>query len=213
MDQLVVTFTSPPVEGCRARKCRCHPWSAPGIREDQQPRVPQLEDAGRDEGSKSPRMSHRHQSFVSRNRPRLFARKYVGPASPAVQRPRCNTPRMGTSRSARTEHHRCNQNPCRRPGSVRRSWAARRVCRRTLDVNGKSSLASVSRSASVLTGRLAGMQGHGVGVGRHRTMTDAVVRRALISVSDKTGLVDFVTALAKRGVEILSTGGTAKALR
>src|SRR5262245_8405858 len=43
-------------------------------------------------------------------------------------------------------------------------------------------------------------------------MTDAIVRRALISVSDKTGLVDLATALAKRGVEIFSTGGTAKAL-
>ncbi len=38
-------------------------------------------------------------------------------------------------------------------------------------------------------------------------------RRALLSVSDKAGLVDFATALATRGVEILSTGGSAKALR
>ncbi len=38
------------------------------------------------------------------------------------------------------------------------------------------------------------------------------VRRALISVSDKTGLVDFAAALSKAGVEIVSTGGTAKAL-
>ncbi len=44
-------------------------------------------------------------------------------------------------------------------------------------------------------------------------MTDVVpVRRALISVSDKTGLVDFARALAEKGVEILSTGGTAKAI-
>ncbi len=39
------------------------------------------------------------------------------------------------------------------------------------------------------------------------------VRRALISVSDKTGLVAFGQALAARGVEILSTGGSARALR
>ena len=39
------------------------------------------------------------------------------------------------------------------------------------------------------------------------------VTRALISVSDKTGLVEFGQALAARGVELLSTGGTAKALR
>jgi phosphoribosylaminoimidazolecarboxamide formyltransferase/IMP cyclohydrolase len=45
-------------------------------------------------------------------------------------------------------------------------------------------------------------------------MTDVVaIRRALISVSDKTGLVDFGQALAAAGVEILSTGGSAKALR
>ncbi|MCW3477819.1 bifunctional phosphoribosylaminoimidazolecarboxamide formyltransferase/IMP cyclohydrolase [Limobrevibacterium gyesilva] len=45
-------------------------------------------------------------------------------------------------------------------------------------------------------------------------MTDIVqIRRALISVSDKTGLVAFAQALAARGVEILSTGGSAKALR
>jgi len=45
-------------------------------------------------------------------------------------------------------------------------------------------------------------------------MTDAVpLRRALISVSDKTGLIEFATALAGHGVELLSTGGTARALR
>ena len=45
-------------------------------------------------------------------------------------------------------------------------------------------------------------------------MTDLTpVRRALISVSDKTGLAEFATALAARGIELLSTGGTARALR
>jgi phosphoribosylaminoimidazolecarboxamide formyltransferase/IMP cyclohydrolase len=39
------------------------------------------------------------------------------------------------------------------------------------------------------------------------------IRRALISVSDKTGLEAFAAALAAKDVEILSTGGTAKALR
>jgi phosphoribosylaminoimidazolecarboxamide formyltransferase/IMP cyclohydrolase len=38
------------------------------------------------------------------------------------------------------------------------------------------------------------------------------VSRALISVSDKTGLIDFVRALTKHGVEIVSTGGTRKAI-
>ena len=45
-------------------------------------------------------------------------------------------------------------------------------------------------------------------------MTDRIpLKRALISVSDKTGLIDFARALSARGVELLSTGGTAKALR
>jgi phosphoribosylaminoimidazolecarboxamide formyltransferase/IMP cyclohydrolase len=45
-------------------------------------------------------------------------------------------------------------------------------------------------------------------------MTNIVaIRRALISVSDKAGLIGFASALAARGVEIVSTGGSAKALR
>src|ERR1700730_18095874 len=46
-------------------------------------------------------------------------------------------------------------------------------------------------------------------------MSDATLRpieRALISVYDKTGLLPLAQALAARGVEILSTGGTARAL-
>lgn len=38
------------------------------------------------------------------------------------------------------------------------------------------------------------------------------IKRALISVSDKTGLVEFAKALSDLGVEIISTGGTAKVL-
>ena len=38
------------------------------------------------------------------------------------------------------------------------------------------------------------------------------IQRALISVSDKTGVVEFAKALAAHGVELLSTGGTAKLL-
>jgi len=44
-------------------------------------------------------------------------------------------------------------------------------------------------------------------------MADLVhIRRALVSVSDKTGLVPFVGALVQRGVEVISTGGTGAAL-
>ncbi|MGJ4729735.1 bifunctional phosphoribosylaminoimidazolecarboxamide formyltransferase/IMP cyclohydrolase [Luteimonas sp. SDU101] len=39
------------------------------------------------------------------------------------------------------------------------------------------------------------------------------LRRALLSVSDKTGLIELASALSARGVELLSTGGTAKAIR
>jgi phosphoribosylaminoimidazolecarboxamide formyltransferase/IMP cyclohydrolase len=44
-------------------------------------------------------------------------------------------------------------------------------------------------------------------------MTDIPVRRALLSVFDKTGLVELGTALSARGVELVSTGGSARALR
>ena len=38
------------------------------------------------------------------------------------------------------------------------------------------------------------------------------IQRALLSVSDKTGLIDFARGLSGFGVELLSTGGTAKAI-
>ena len=38
------------------------------------------------------------------------------------------------------------------------------------------------------------------------------IKRALLSVSDKTGIVDFARSLAAKGVDLLSTGGTAKLL-
>jgi len=41
---------------------------------------------------------------------------------------------------------------------------------------------------------------------------DVTIKTALISVSDKTGVVDFAKALAQAGVKIISTGGTAKSL-
>ena len=45
-------------------------------------------------------------------------------------------------------------------------------------------------------------------------MTDLVpVRRALISLSDKSGLDELAAGLARHGIEIVSTGGTAAKLR
>jgi phosphoribosylaminoimidazolecarboxamide formyltransferase / IMP cyclohydrolase len=43
--------------------------------------------------------------------------------------------------------------------------------------------------------------------------TPAKIRRAILSVTDKTGLVEFARQLASLGVELISTGGTAKLLR
>jgi phosphoribosylaminoimidazolecarboxamide formyltransferase / IMP cyclohydrolase len=44
-------------------------------------------------------------------------------------------------------------------------------------------------------------------------MTEVKIKRALLSVSDKSGLAELGAALAQKGVELVSTGGTAKALR
>lgn len=44
-------------------------------------------------------------------------------------------------------------------------------------------------------------------------MASVRIKRALLSVSDKSGLADLGTALADRGVELISTGGTARTLR
>jgi phosphoribosylaminoimidazolecarboxamide formyltransferase/IMP cyclohydrolase len=44
-------------------------------------------------------------------------------------------------------------------------------------------------------------------------MTDVTIRRALLSVSDKSGLIELGRSLASHGVALVSTGGTAKALR
>src|SRR5262249_39764023 len=44
------------------------------------------------------------------------------------------------------------------------------------------------------------------------TNTTRRVTRALLSVSDKAGLIEFARALAAHGVELVSTGGTAKAI-
>src|SRR5512145_1028234 len=41
----------------------------------------------------------------------------------------------------------------------------------------------------------------------------AVIRQALLSVSDKTGIVDFARGLAALGVRLISTGGTARLLQ
>jgi phosphoribosylaminoimidazolecarboxamide formyltransferase/IMP cyclohydrolase len=45
------------------------------------------------------------------------------------------------------------------------------------------------------------------------SVMDRTIRRALLSVSDKTGLIDLAQALAAQGVELVSTGGTARALQ
>ena len=44
-------------------------------------------------------------------------------------------------------------------------------------------------------------------------MTLRPIRRALLSVSDKSGLIELAKGLAKHNIQLVSTGGTAKALR
>jgi phosphoribosylaminoimidazolecarboxamide formyltransferase/IMP cyclohydrolase len=45
------------------------------------------------------------------------------------------------------------------------------------------------------------------------TLDQIKIKRALLSVSDKTGLLELAHALVAYGVQLLSTGGTAKAMR
>jgi phosphoribosylaminoimidazolecarboxamide formyltransferase/IMP cyclohydrolase len=54
---------------------------------------------------------------------------------------------------------------------------------------------------------------YGVATKGQAMTQDAPIRRALLSVSDKTGLLSFARSLQQLGIEILSTGGTAKTLR
>ena len=58
------------------------------------------------------------------------------------------------------------------------------------------------------------MSTHAIAGTEQKTQRDhKPIRRALLSVTDKTGLVEFARALAAQDVELVSTGGTAKALR
>lgn len=54
---------------------------------------------------------------------------------------------------------------------------------------------------------------HAVSSGASATQSLMPIRRALLSVSDKTGVIDLAKFLSQQGVELLSTGGTAKAIR
>ncbi|ROQ37470.1 phosphoribosylaminoimidazolecarboxamide formyltransferase/IMP cyclohydrolase [Frondihabitans sp. PhB188] len=57
------------------------------------------------------------------------------------------------------------------------------------------------------------MSGHAIDPSLYRDRDAVPISRALISVSDKTGLLELAGALAKAGVEIVSTGSTAQAIR
>ncbi|MFF2494471.1 bifunctional phosphoribosylaminoimidazolecarboxamide formyltransferase/IMP cyclohydrolase [Agromyces sp. NPDC058064] len=56
------------------------------------------------------------------------------------------------------------------------------------------------------------MSGHAIDPSLYRERDLVPVRRALIAVSDKRGLVELATALVGAGIEIVSTGGTSKAI-
>jgi len=48
---------------------------------------------------------------------------------------------------------------------------------------------------------------------RRESVSMVRIKRALLSVSDKTGIEELAKALARHGVELISTGGTSKALK
>ena len=56
------------------------------------------------------------------------------------------------------------------------------------------------------------MSGPAIDPAEYRDRDVVPVKRALIAVSDKTGLVELATALVEAGVEIVSTGGTSRAI-
>ena len=58
-------------------------------------------------------------------------------------------------------------------------------------------------------GEQAELSGHGI---ERAEPGEVQVKRALLSVSDKAGIVDFARGLSELGVELVSTGGTARAL-
>src|SRR6476620_3320679 len=66
--------------------------------------------------------------------------------------------------------------------------------------------------AGVFPTRGLTMLGAIAGQGDTRQPKDVRVRRALLSVSDKRGIVDFARGLADLGIEVVSTGGTATEL-
>jgi phosphoribosylaminoimidazolecarboxamide formyltransferase/IMP cyclohydrolase len=61
------------------------------------------------------------------------------------------------------------------------------------------------------TGTVPGRPAESQGIQKARP-GETRVRRALLSVSDKRGLVEFAGALERLGIELVSTGGTAQAL-
>jgi phosphoribosylaminoimidazolecarboxamide formyltransferase/IMP cyclohydrolase len=93
------------------------------------------------------------------------------------------------------------------PGSARRPGGGPRPGSGGLPAPGPGGLAGPCRGRGPLVGFSPRARPAG------GPMSDVTVRRALLSVADKTGLVPFAQALAERGVELVSTGGTARALR
>src|SRR5690348_4560563 len=102
--------------------------------------------------------------------------------------------RLGTSAAAAgasLPRRACGSTGAASP-SGRRSWQSSAKSRRSAEKSAGSSAGPVKRSG----------------------MTELVpVRRALISLSDKSGLDELAAGLARHGVEIISTGGTAAKLR
>src|SRR3954453_20399069 len=113
---------------------------------------------------------------------------------------RCRSPGPATGTRPRRRSMRPSTRCCpRRSGCSRR--AASESTTRTLvsSISIRNKLAPVSTPSSEIAPEPAG--------------ESMPVRRALISVADKTGVAEFAAGLAKQGVEVISTGGTLSVLR
>ena len=69
------------------------------------------------------------------------------------------------------------------------------------------------RAVGLLIGGALSVDGRRVRIDPERAAAVVPARRALVSVADKSGLPDFAAGLVARGFELVSTGGTARALR
>ena len=127
--------------------------------------------------------------------------------SPVSREPRA--PTRSSSPAAASKVGRVAWTPTPPPEPERRPPQAREASNRNCRSSAQRALARPSRTHAARV--CLTVRGYDrCAAAESRSMTDTSDRRALLSVSDKTGLVEFARALAGRGVELVSTGGTAQ---